>query len=463
MESIRVISTSLVQAPNQSNESTEEKIHLTPWDLIFLPLETIQKGLLFQKPTKTEHHHTPFQINNLKHSFSTTLAFFPPLTGRFVITHHNEDKDATCHILCNNQGALFVHAVAENTTVNDILQAKYVPSIVHSFFQLNGVHNHQGTSQPLFAAQVTELVDGVFIGCTLNHTLGDGRSFWHFVNSWAEISRSGFNNKPSKLPSLERAFLVNDVELPIRFPFIEKDFEIIPNPEPPLPERFFHFTKEKIARLKAKANAEAGTEKIKISSLQSLLTHLWISVYRCKRVDPEDELSYFISLGVRPRLVPQLPESYFGNAAIFDSVRMRARELLEGGIGKCALEMNKMIASYTDEKVRSHFESWLRNPTLFTLERVANSNSLTTSSSPRFDVYGNDFGWGKPVAVRSGVANKRAGKMTVFAGNEEGSIDLEVCLSYDILEALWNDTQFTMDSVSFQGEGSHAELLVENF
>ncbi|RYR78787.1 hypothetical protein Ahy_A01g003642 isoform A [Arachis hypogaea] len=346
MESIRVISTSLVQAPNQSNESTEEKIHLTPWDLIFLPLETIQKGLLFQKPTKTEHHHTPFQINNLKHSFSTTLAFFPPLTGRFVITHHNEDKDATCHILCNNQGALFVHAVAENTTVNDILQAKYVPSIVHSFFQLNGVHNHQGTSQPLFAAQVTELVDGVFIGCTLNHTLGDGRSFWHFVNSWAEISRS-----------------------------------------------------------------------------------------------------------VRPRLVPQLPESYFGNAAIFDS----------GGIGKCALEMNKMIASYTDEKVRSHFESWLRNPTLFTLERVANSNSLTTSSSPRFDVYGNDFGWGKPVAVRSGVANKRAGKMTVFAGNEEGSIDLEVCLSYDILEALWNDTQFTMDSVSFQGEGSHAELLVENF
>ncbi|MED6207828.1 hypothetical protein PIB30_039293 [Stylosanthes scabra] len=285
-------------------------------------------------------------------------------------------------------------------------------------------------------AQVTELVDGIFIGCTLNHAVADGKSFWHFVNSWAEISRSGCN-KPSILPSLEHVFLVNDVELPIRFPFTEKDFEIIPNPKPPLPERFFHFTKEKIAILKAKANKEAGTEKI--SSLQSLLTHLWISVFCCnKRVHLQDEVSYFLQVGVRPRLVPPLPERYFGNAATFDSVRMRAKELLEGGIGRIASEMNKMIASHTDEKVRSHFESWLRNPTLLNSQKVTNSTSLGTSSSPRFDVYGNDFGWGKPVAVRS----------SVFAGKEEGSIDLEVCLAYDILEALGKDAEFTMDYVS---------------
>ncbi|RYR78301.1 hypothetical protein Ahy_A01g003051 [Arachis hypogaea] len=58
--------------------------------------------------------------------------------------------------------------------------------------------------------------------------------------------------------------------------------------------RVFHFTKEKIAQLKAKANAEAKTHKI--SSLQAI--------------------------GV---------------------VRMKAVELLEGGIGKGAEEMNKML------------------------------------------------------------------------------------------------------------------------
>ncbi|RYR28668.1 hypothetical protein Ahy_B01g052800 [Arachis hypogaea] len=43
----------------------------------------------------------------------------------------------------------------------------------------------------------------------------------------------------------------------------------------------FHFTKEKIAQLKAKANADAKTQKI--SSLQAVLTHLRLSVIRNKR------------------------------------------------------------------------------------------------------------------------------------------------------------------------------------
>ncbi|QHO19291.1 hypothetical protein HN873_035494 [Arachis hypogaea] len=146
-------------------------------------------------------------------------------------------------------------------------------------------------------------------------------------------------------------------------------------------------------------------------------------------------------------MVPPLPDDYFGNAAIVGGVTMTAEKLLEGGTAKCAFEMNKMIASYTDEMLRSHYASWVRGPTLLKLRNLANFKSLATGSSPRFDVYGNDFGWGKPVAVRSGSANKRNGKISVFAGVEEGSIDIEVCLPFEILEALENDPEF-MDAVS---------------
>jgi hypothetical protein len=31
----------------------------------------------------------------------------------------------------------------------------------------------------------------------------------------------------------------------------------------------------------------------------------------------------------------------------------------------------------------------------------------------------------------------------MFSGEEEGSIDIEVCLSYHILEAMGNDLEFT--------------------
>ena len=441
MDSIKVISKTTVQAPidnNNLNSTDYQKIDLTPWDLQFLQLETIQKGLLFHQPIPNQN-----QINHLKQTLSTTLSYFPPLAGRLVITQHNvttNNNNTSCSIICNNFGALFVHAKAENTTVSDILKPNYAPSIVQSFFPLNGVKNHEATSQPILAVQVTELTNGIFIGFTLNHVVSDGKSFWHFVNSWSEISKN--SHKISKLPSFQRWF-PNDVELPIRFPFTKTESQSR-KPRQNLPERIFHFTKEKIAELKSKANEENKTEnvQIKISSLQALLTHVWRCVVRCKKIDPEQDFRYVLTIGVRPRMILPLDEGYFGNAAIFGGVTMKAGEILECGIGKVALEMNKMIMLRSDEKIRDDYECWLRMPKLFEVGSLAGGNSLATSSSQRFDVYGNDFGWGKPVGVRSGGSNKRNGKITVFAGAEEGSIDIEVCLSFEILEALGNDAEF---------------------
>ncbi|XWS29816.1 hypothetical protein CRYUN_Cryun24cG0062800 [Craigia yunnanensis] len=70
------------------------------------------------------------------------------------------------------------------------------------------------------------------------------------------------------------------------------------------------------------------------------------------------------------------------------------------------------------------------------------TNALVTSSSPWFNIYGNGFGWGNPVAVRNGCGNKHDGKITVFWGLEKGSIDIEACLSPKTLEAMANDEEF---------------------
>ncbi|OIW09719.1 hypothetical protein TanjilG_21245 [Lupinus angustifolius] len=439
MEATRVISTTTIKAPSDNNNTNPTpKIHLTPWDLAFLPIEAIQKGLLFHNPNNEEKQDISIQIQHLKNTLSTTLSFFPLLTGRFDIIHneHEDNKNASCYILCNNSGVLFVHAVAENTSVAHILESKYVPSIVHSFFPLNGVKNYEATSQPLLAIQVTELIDGIFIGCTLNHAAADGKSFWHFMNSWAEISRG--NNKISKLPSFQR-FFYDTTDQPIRFPFTKED-ETYSENSSPLSERIFHFSKEEIVKLKSEANEEANTDKL--SSLQALLSHVWKSVFRFKHVDPEEEIRYILIIGVRPRMVPQLEEDYFGNAGMICAVTMKAREVLESGVGKVALEMNKVISSYTGDNIKSQYEYWVRKPTFLSLVNVDSTNNLATSSSPRFNVYGNDFGWGKPVAVRSGSANKKNGKITVYEGAEKGSIDIELCLPYEILEALGNDPYF---------------------
>ncbi|KAE9605645.1 putative quinate O-hydroxycinnamoyltransferase [Lupinus albus] len=436
MAVVDIISTSFIQAESDvyGDPSSPKIIHVTPWDLTYIAFETNRKGLLFNNPINIEP-----QIQHLKQSLSSTLAFFPPLAGRLVILQHDEDNTVSSHILCNNEGALFVHAVvSDQICVSDILQSNYVPPFLHSFFPLTGVKNYDGTSQPLLAVQITELVDGIFIGISMNHVVADGKSLWHFINSWAEISRGC--EVVSKLPSLERWFL-HPNRCPIRFPFNEED-QMENSEDCTYYQRIFHFTKEKIAEIKSKANAEAGTNKI--SSLQALLTHLWRTVIHNQQLDPEKECIYVFMIDVRGRIVPPLPDNYFGNALAFGIIGMKGGELLlEGGLGKGALEMHKMITSYSDEKLKILYESWVRPPNMYSSGRL--SNMLATSSSPRFNVYGNDFGWGKPLAVRTD--NSMNGITTLFAGAEEGSIDLTVCLPYEVLEAMGNDPHF-MDPFS---------------
>ncbi|KAK2657508.1 hypothetical protein Ddye_010560 [Dipteronia dyeriana] len=431
MASIRVISTSTICAA--SNKEPNLRIHLTTWDLELLLQDGIQKGLVFYKP-KPDHENL---IHHLQTSLSRTLDFFLPLAGRLA-TIENVDETTSFFLDCNNSGAEFVHAVADGVSVSDIIQQTYVPDLmVNSFFSLNGIRNYEGTSKPLLGVQFTELVDGVFIGCSINHAALDGTSFWHFFNSWSEISR-GFDSL-SKPPILQRWFL-RDTDYPIPIPFFKNEQLIHSKvvPLPPLQQRVFHFTAESIAKLKAKANASIGAEKI--SSLQALLSHLWLSAVRSKRLDPDQETSFRIIIGVRSRLQPPLPQQYLGNAIQGADMTMKAGEVLEQGLGYVALQMNKTVAMHTEEKLRSYLECWRENPK-FAIETHDSlpRNCFLASSSPRYNVYGNDFGCGRPIAVRSGPANKFDGKMTIFPGLKEGSVDIEACLSPETLQGfgLW--------------------------
>jgi hypothetical protein len=63
-------------------------------------------------------------------------------------------------------------------------------------------------------------------------------------------------------------------------------------------------------------------------------------------------------------------------------------------------------------------------------------------SSPRFNMYGNEFGMGKPVAVLSGHANKCDGNVTSYEGRDGGSIDFEISLSPNAMRALESDDNF---------------------
>ncbi|KAL5556977.1 hypothetical protein UlMin_039213 [Ulmus minor] len=442
----RLIFTTTIHLPKPHAQFTR-RIELTPFDLQLLLHDQIQKGLLFHKP---QNYDQSYFVEHLKRTLSRTLEIFYPLAGRLVkLQTDADDHTASFFIDCNDAGAIFSVAVANGVAVDDVLKPFYVPDdVVYSFFPMNDVLNFEGDSKPLLAVQVTELVDGIFIGCTMNHCVVDGSSFWQFFNTWSQISRcSNDLVSPQSFPVFSREYLNGIIDLPLQIPFSYNEVSdpFIP---PPLKQSVFHFSKEKISQLKAKANSEMTNDmssNTNISSLQALLAHLWISITRNRRLNADQEVIYFVAVGLRQRLQPPLPDHYLGNAVIYNPVKCTAGELLERGLGWAAWKINKMIASASGEEAKTYLKDRTKNTNMIVKRKrdsmLCNAN-LGTGSSPRFNVYGNDFGWGKPLAVRSGPGNKFDGKLTVFEGAEDGSIDFEASLSPETLKALASDDEF---------------------
>ncbi|XP_055815966.1 uncharacterized acetyltransferase At3g50280-like [Solanum dulcamara] len=442
---VSIISTWTVKAAGHHPDNCKI-IELTPWDILALQIDYAQSGLLYPMPTieqvrdLSKSTNTSSLIDHLRVSLARALDFYPPFCGRLETT--TEQSGTTSFFInCNNAGVEFNHAIADGVTIRDIIESNLVPHVVRDFFSLNGIQNQEATSQPCLAVQVTELVDGIFIGCTTNHVVADGTSHWNFYNSWAELSR-GFN-VISKIPFLKREFPFKIDHLSNRISIPNERINTGDKFKPPavqmLRERVFHLTKENVSKLKAKANLEMNTTKI--SSLQAVLAHVWVSVIRNRSLDHNQETTFEVSINMRERLNPPLTEGYFGNAIYPVTITIKTGELLEHGLGWAALQINETIASHDHEKLKCIYENWMNDPEVQKLGDLP-SNYFMLHNSPRFDFYKYDFGWGKPIAHRSGVGNMLDGKITVSPGLKEGSIILEICLSSETIQALEEDIIF---------------------
>ncbi|AES73322.2 putative shikimate O-hydroxycinnamoyltransferase [Medicago truncatula] len=430
-------------------EDSKQICYLAPWDIVMLSANYIQKALLFKKPTSSlnQQHF----IDKLKHSLSLTLFHFYPLSGRLVTKKSEDPHSYTVFVDCKNSlGAKFIHATLD-ITINDILSPIDVPPIVHSFFDHHRAVNHDGHTMSLLSIQVTELLDGVFIGCSMNHAVGDGTAYWNFFNTLSEIFQKVVDVDvhipvPISHQPIHNRWFPEGYGPIINLPFKHHDEFIHRYEAPILRERIFHFSAEFIAKLKAKANKECETTKI--SSFQSLSALVWRSITRVRRLHHDQRTTCKLAINNRTRMEPSLPKEYFGNSVYAVSTETTKGELLENGLGLASWKIHLAIAKYDHRVVRQLVEEWLRSPIVVRMDMLVDPYSVMMGSSPRFNMYGSEFGMGKALGVRSGYANKFDGKVTSYPGQEGGgSVDLEVCLSPEKMTLLETDEEF-MNSVS---------------
>ncbi|KQK20083.1 uncharacterized acetyltransferase At3g50280 [Brachypodium distachyon] len=456
---VRVLSTRTVRPPPPETPCSPRLriIPLASWDVAMLSCNYIQKGLLFSPPPPSMSS-TAALVQHLAAALSETLADYYPVAGRFVTDkHHDSSVGCSVSIDCARQGVEVIHAVADGVSMADVIPPDAdVPPVVESFFPLNGAVCHDGHELPLFAAQITELAhDGtVFLGFACNHALADGAAFWDFLNAWAQISRSG-----SPPPSSRRRPLLDrwspSAAKPIVLPCgdVADLIDRSPPPGPPLRSRMLRFSADTLAALKNRARTEllasgdaAGAEAL--TRFQALSSLMWRCITRARNnhtLPPETETKSTTTcraaINNRGRLHPPLPPEYFGNcidAVSTDSVS--SSDLLLLGHGWAAAAVGRSVAAHTDEDIRARVAAWVESPVVYTA-RWYDPRGTFMGSSPRFDMYGCDFGWGKPAAVRSGKANKVDGRVSLYPGRE-GGMDAEVSLTPEHMAALELDHEF---------------------
>ncbi|XP_021714389.1 uncharacterized acetyltransferase At3g50280-like [Chenopodium quinoa] len=349
--------------PEIVSEALKKPYHLSPMDLDMLCYDHMQKGLMYTKPYNAGFQTEVF-LQKLKLSLSLSLLHFYLLAGRFA-TQTLPDEHAYCIFLdcVNSPGTRFIHASLDST-VSDILSCTDAHPIFRSFFNLGDkAVNYDGHTNALLSLQVTELVDGLFIGFSISHSVGDGTSLIHYITTLSELKISVGN----KLQNGEELTYATISRKPIFKPFFPDGygpFLKLPYVEPskflawknpdPIREKIFHFSRVSMSRLKARANNNihhGGTHKNEISTFQAMSGLIWRAITRARKLDPEMETNCSLTVNLRPRLIPPLPQEYFGNYFSRIKASCKVGELLNSDLGWGSLLLHASIKNMDDQAI----------------------------------------------------------------------------------------------------------------
>lgn len=412
---------------------------LITFDVPYITFYYNQKLLLYKTSSSPSSDFNDI-VGRMKEGLAVVLDHFYPLAGRLA----KDDKDGSVVVECSGDslvGAEVIEASTEGVGVEELAEGE-ATSLLQEVVPYTGIMNLEGFHRPLLAVQFTKLKDGLALGCAFNHAILDGHSTWHFMTSWAEITRTG-SATFSVPPFLDRT-KARSVRLKVDLPPSPKAHELADPSGPPklLVANVFSFPQPALDKLKAEANANLPPGSKPFSTFQSLGAHVWRSVCRARGLKPEDYTVFAIFMDCRTRVDPPMPDSYFGNLiqAIFT---VTASGLLLGSppeFGACL--MQKVIDGHDAKTIEGRLADYEAKPKMLHYAD-AGINCVAVGSSPRFKVYDVDFGFGRPERVRSGSNNKFDGMMFLYPGREgKGGIDVELTLDGEAMKNLEKDETF---------------------
>ncbi|KAJ1407943.1 Transferase [Sesbania bispinosa] len=386
--------------------------------------------------------HNPDFIERLRKSLSKILVHYYPIAGRVCWT-----EGGRIEFDCNAKGAILLEAETTKTLgdYGDFSPSESTKELVPTID-----YNQPMEDLPLLTVQLTRFHgnEGLAIGVAFFHPLSDGLGAIQFINSWAKIAR-GDTLEPHEMPFLDRTILkFSHPLLAPRFDHIElKPLPLILGRSDTTVEKnkkvttaLLRLTAEQVEKLKNKANEEAPKQGSRpYSKYEAIGAHIWRCASKARELDENQPIVVRFNADIRSRIVPPLPQNYFGNALTQTAASGHVGEITSKPLSYVAQKIREAIKVVKNEYIRSQLDvirghDHLDNARALFLGQEGKNASFF--GNPNFHltswmsmpVYEADFGWGKPHYF--GLAYVAPHDRALILLSPEGDGSVIVCLHF---------------------------------
>ncbi|XP_058208957.1 phenolic glucoside malonyltransferase 1-like [Rhododendron vialii] len=419
---------------------------LTFFDIPWLLFPPSQPLFFFQLPALSTTHFANSILPHLKRSLSLALQHFFPLAGTLATPPHPTAPhfvyaaaDSSVSLTIAESSADFHHISGH--------QQRDVQEFHHLVPRL--LRNETASYDPylpcpILAVQVTVFPQcGICIGFSFRHVAADGRTFDNFLKSWASIFKMEPSLNKLLLPFTDRTVIQDPNGLG---PILLNQWRSLESSQldtdncdgadlRDMVRATFVMGRSDMEKLKQ----QILTRSRKIFGLESgsmylspyVLTcaHIWVCLTKTQfsniKTSLGEEPHYFgfIAGGII-RLGYPVPNTYLGNCVSFGRSDATGYELVgENGIVIAAKVIGETIEKLNGD-VLGGVEDWISD----WKELLRSDLHVTVTGSPKVNLYGLDFGWGRPKKIEEIAIDESRAVSLTESRDVEGGIEVGLVL-----------------------------------
>ncbi|GAY48981.1 hypothetical protein CUMW_115780 [Citrus unshiu] len=462
---------------NPNSKTTSFTLHLTYFDFFWFKNPPVERLFFYEMTDLTWDLFNSEVLPKLKHSLSLTLLHYLPLAGH-ITWPLDAAKPAVYYFPDQNDGVSFAvaewssesHAGFHHLSGNEIRQAVEFHPLVP---QLSITDD----KAEVIAIQITLFPNqGFSIGVSSHHAILDGKTSTFFLKSWAYLCKQlqlchHPCLSPELTPLLDRTVIKDPTgqdTLQLNKWVVGSDnsdpqkirsLKVLPFLDSESLNKFvratFQLTREDITKLRHKVNHQLSksskSKQVHLSTFVLTLAYVFVCMAKAKlakaKTEAEaaagnDEIKNIVvgfTADYRSRLDPPIPLNYFGNCNGRHCETAKASDFVqENGVAFVAEMLSDMVKGIDADAIEANDDE------VSEILEILKEGAIifSVAGSTQFDVYGSDFGWGRPKKVEIVSIDRTQAISLAERRDGGGGVEVGVVLEkqqMEVFESLFAD------------------------